>query len=143
MQTQSARVLIRDWPEESREAAQLVIDKYGEPHEQTPSQLTWHEVGPWKRVVASRVFFAHNFPAPHIDAVESFVDYRVPPAKYSRVVTVHQKANNAITETQNPTPIPATIPPPTFPSGRCQKVRCGLGVEEAEVSIVRAASRVR
>jgi CubicO group peptidase (beta-lactamase class C family) len=35
--------------------------------------------------------------------------YTVPPAKYSRVVTVHQKANNAITETQNPTPIPATI----------------------------------
>jgi len=35
--------------------------------------------------------------------------YTVPSGKYSRVVTVHQKANNAITETQNPTPIPATI----------------------------------
>jgi CubicO group peptidase (beta-lactamase class C family) len=35
--------------------------------------------------------------------------YTVPAEKYSRVVTVHQKANNAITETQNPTPIPATI----------------------------------
>jgi methyl acetate hydrolase len=35
--------------------------------------------------------------------------YTVPPEKYARVVTVHQKANNAITETQNPTPIPATI----------------------------------
>jgi CubicO group peptidase (beta-lactamase class C family) len=35
--------------------------------------------------------------------------YTVPPEKYSRVVTVHQKANNAITETQNATPIPATI----------------------------------
>jgi CubicO group peptidase (beta-lactamase class C family) len=35
--------------------------------------------------------------------------YTVPADKYSRVVTVHQKANNAITETQNPTPIPATI----------------------------------
>jgi CubicO group peptidase (beta-lactamase class C family) len=35
--------------------------------------------------------------------------YTVPPAKYSRVVTVHQKANKAITETQNPAPIPATI----------------------------------
>jgi methyl acetate hydrolase len=35
--------------------------------------------------------------------------YTVPPEKYSRVVTVHQKANDAITETQNPTPIPATI----------------------------------
>lgn len=35
--------------------------------------------------------------------------YTVPPAKYSRVVTVHQKANGAIRETQNPDPIPATI----------------------------------
>ncbi len=35
--------------------------------------------------------------------------YTVPAEKYSRVVTVHQKANKAITETQNPTPIPATI----------------------------------
>jgi methyl acetate hydrolase len=35
--------------------------------------------------------------------------YTVPPEKYARVVTVHQKANNAITETQNPTPNPATI----------------------------------
>jgi methyl acetate hydrolase len=35
--------------------------------------------------------------------------YTVPPDKSSRVVTVHQKANNATTETQNPTPIPATI----------------------------------
>jgi len=35
--------------------------------------------------------------------------YTVPPEKYSRVVTVHQKANNAITETQNPTPLPVSI----------------------------------
>jgi methyl acetate hydrolase len=35
--------------------------------------------------------------------------YTVPPEKYSRVVTVHQKANNQITETQNPPTIPATI----------------------------------
>src|SRR5215204_6171796 len=40
--------------------------------------LTWHNVGPWKRMVATRAFYEHNFPAPHIDAVESFIDYRVP-----------------------------------------------------------------
>ena len=34
--------VIKDWPEESREAAQLVIDTYGEPHEVTESLLTWH-----------------------------------------------------------------------------------------------------
>jgi hypothetical protein len=75
--------IIKDWPDESREAAQLVIDKYGEPHEAIASQLTWHEVGPWKRMVATRAFFQHDFPAPHIDAVESFLDYRVPVEKFS------------------------------------------------------------
>ena len=27
--------VLADWPDESREAAQLVVDKYGEPHEST------------------------------------------------------------------------------------------------------------
>ena len=74
---------IKDWPEESREAAQLVIDKYGEPDEATETQLTWHRPGPWKRVVASKAFYRHDFPAPHVDAVESVIDYRVPPDKFT------------------------------------------------------------
>lgn len=76
---------VRDWPEQSREAAQLVADKYGEPHEATPTQLTWLGVGPWKRIVATREYYAHDFPAPHIDAVESVIDYRVPPAKVTEL----------------------------------------------------------
>lgn len=70
--------LITNWPEESREAAQLVIDEHGEPHEATDSTLIWHNAGPWKRIVATRTYYEHEFPAPHIDAVESFIDYRVP-----------------------------------------------------------------
>lgn len=79
--TASSVERIRTWPDESREAAQLVIDKYGEPDEATDTRLTWHRRGPWKRVVATRTFYPHNFPAPHIDAVESFIDYHVPPDK--------------------------------------------------------------
>jgi hypothetical protein len=74
---------VTDWPEESREAAQLVIDTYGDPHEASDTQLIWHDAGPWKRIVASRAFYRHNFPAPHIDAVESVIDYRVPVDKVS------------------------------------------------------------
>ena len=70
--------VISDWPDESREAAQLVLDKYGEPHEATDSYLLWHGVGPWKRIVASKTFWEHEFPAPHFDSVESVLDYRVP-----------------------------------------------------------------
>jgi hypothetical protein len=79
----STTEIIDRWPDESKEAAQLVIDAYGEPHEATDSQLTWHRVGPWKRIVATKVFYEHHFPTTHIDAVESFIDYRVPVAKLS------------------------------------------------------------
>ena len=75
--------MIRGWPEESREATQLVIDKYGEPDEATPTLLTWHQPGPWKRIVASKAFYQHDFPAPHQDAVESVIDYRVPPERFN------------------------------------------------------------
>lgn len=74
---------IQDWPEQSREAARLVIEKYGEPDEVTDSLLIWHRRGAWKRIVASRAFYDHNFPAPHIDSIESFIDYHVPPEKFS------------------------------------------------------------
>jgi hypothetical protein len=42
--TLQAADLIEGWPEDSREAAQLVIDTDGEPQEATESQLTWHKV---------------------------------------------------------------------------------------------------
>jgi hypothetical protein len=77
--------IIRGWPRESREAAQLVIDKYGEPDEATDSQLIWRKCGEWKRIVASKAFWQHDFPAPHQDSVESFIDYRVPPEKFSEL----------------------------------------------------------
>lgn len=83
MKTTDAAHRIKDWPEQSREAAGLVIDKYGEPDESTDTQLTWHNRAPWKRIVATRTFYKHDFPTPHIDAVESVIDYRVPVDKFS------------------------------------------------------------
>lgn len=90
--------IIKAWPEESREAAQLVIDEYGQPHEATESALTWHNVGPYKRMIASKAFWQHDFPAPHIDAVETVIDYRVssefftPLAEFDGSVVVERTA---------------------------------------------------
>lgn len=83
MAKRGAEQVIGHWPEESREAARLVMDKYGQPDEATDSQLMWHRRGPWKRLVASKQFHPHHFPAPHIDAVEGVIDYRVPVEKFS------------------------------------------------------------
>jgi hypothetical protein len=77
--------IVQQWPKESQEAAKLVLKKYGEPDEATETQLTWHKRGPWKRIVATKTFYPHDFPKPHIDSVESFVDYRVPTEKFSEI----------------------------------------------------------
>ena len=63
--------IIRGWPKESREAAQLVLDKYGEPDEATDSQLIWRKCGEWKRIVASKAFLQHDFPAPTRTALKA------------------------------------------------------------------------
>jgi len=81
-----AMAILADWPELSREAAQLVVDRYGEPHEATPSELRWFDVGPWKRIMAQRAYWEHNFPVPHHDSVESVIDYRVPIEKAGDVL---------------------------------------------------------
>lgn len=78
MNPSDSTAILHDWPEESKEAAELVIDTYGRPHEATSSLLRWFDVGPWKRIEASRQFHEHRFPVPHIDSVESFLDYDVP-----------------------------------------------------------------
>lgn len=94
----SGSQVIKEWPEESREAAQLVIDAHGEPAEVAPSFLVWYDIGACKRVVAARTFYQHSFPVPHIDAVESVIDYRVPPehiaevARFDGSVTVERTA---------------------------------------------------
>ncbi|MGV3655066.1 MAG: hypothetical protein ACO1N5_12715 [Noviherbaspirillum sp.] len=85
MAAKSGTQIIQAWPEDAKEAAQLVIDKYGEPQEATDTLLVWHKPGPWKRIVASKAFYQHDFPTPHTDCVESFIDYRVPVEKFEEI----------------------------------------------------------
>lgn len=78
---------MKGWPEEAREAAHLVIDKYGDPDEVTGSVLIWEKRGPWKRIVAYRDFDSHQFPAPHNDSIESFLQHDVPPETAGKLAT--------------------------------------------------------
>ncbi|MGI8607268.1 MAG: hypothetical protein ACR2L0_09000 [Gaiellaceae bacterium] len=49
-------------------------------------------------MLASKAYWTHNFPSPHIDSVESVIDYRVPPefftplAEYDGSVAVERTA---------------------------------------------------
>lgn len=77
-----ARSLIRDWPNMPKEVAQKVISKYGAPDEVTNTMLVWHNNGPWKRTIVYKEEVPHNFPKPHTDVLEQFIDYNVPAEKF-------------------------------------------------------------
>lgn len=75
--------LIRGWGKTPQKVEKKMIAKYGAPNEATQSRLIWFEPGPWKRAIVYRDEVPHNFPKPHTDLLEQFIDYRVPPNKLS------------------------------------------------------------
>ncbi len=83
--TQTVESIISDWPKMAQKAANEIINKYGLPNEATPSRLIWFETGPWKRTIVYRDEVPHNFPQPHSDVLEQFIDYRVPPEMFSEL----------------------------------------------------------
>lgn len=77
--------LTANWPAKSREVATTVISKYGLPQETTASMLIWNGNGPWKRTILYRDPVPHDFPKPHVDLLEQFIDYGVPPDKFDEL----------------------------------------------------------
>jgi hypothetical protein len=57
------------------------IKKSGLPNEATPTMLTWHDSGPWKRTIVTSDETAHDFPTPHTDYISQTLNYDVPPEK--------------------------------------------------------------
>lgn len=76
-----AKQIIDSWPETAKMAAENTIKFYGPPNEATPTQLIWYKNGPWKRTIAFRDEVPHDFPEPHTDVLQQFIDYQVPAAK--------------------------------------------------------------
>lgn len=77
--------IIADWPAMSKKSANQTIEKYGPPNEAIPSRLIWYKNGPWKRTIVYRDEIPHNFPQPHSDVIENFIDYHVPPEMFSEL----------------------------------------------------------
>lgn len=82
----AAASLIAHWPGKSRKVAYALIEKYGTPHEATPSMLIWHYNGPWKRTIVHRDGINHNVPYSHVDILEQTVDAKVLPAVCSEIM---------------------------------------------------------
>ncbi len=81
----AVQTFIENWPPMSKKAAEQTLDKYGPPNEAMASRLIWYNNGPWKRTICYRDEVLHNFPAPHTDVIEQFIDYQVPIEKFGEL----------------------------------------------------------
>lgn len=81
----AADSIIAGWPAMPQEVARKTMAKYGAPNEATASMLVWHNNGPWKRTIIYRDEIRHDFPKPHTDLLEQFIDYQVPLGKYGDI----------------------------------------------------------
>jgi hypothetical protein len=78
---ESVSLLIEDWPENSKAAANSMMAKYGLPLSATKLNLVWKETDPFILTKVYRDEITHNFPMPHTDVIEQVVEYKVPAAK--------------------------------------------------------------
>lgn len=74
-----AQTVIAGWPDSSRVAATLAIERYGPPDAIAENALGWKRTGPWKRVVVSNS--AEGAAARSAPELEETVSYRVPASK--------------------------------------------------------------
>lgn len=82
---QTVEDVVTDWPRYSRKTAETLVEKYGTPDEVTSQRLIWHDNGPWKRTILHREGPTHEFPIPHRDYLEQYVDYEVPPEMFDEL----------------------------------------------------------
>ncbi len=85
VEMQTVERITANWPMMSQAAIKEIVGKYGAPNEAMDSRLIWYNNGPWKRTICYRDEVPHHFPNPHSDVVECFIDYRVPPEKFSEL----------------------------------------------------------
>jgi hypothetical protein len=76
-----AQTVTADWYIHSQLAALKLIDEYGPPDRVEAARLTWHNRGPWQKIVAWNARDYHYPPEDRLDSVEQTVPYAVPADK--------------------------------------------------------------
>lgn len=77
--------MMQGWPMASREAVMFMTKKYGPPAAVTSAMAVWGKTGPWKRTIVYGTEFQHNFPGPHTDVLQQFIDYKAPASMYDEL----------------------------------------------------------
>jgi hypothetical protein len=76
---------MQDWPQKTKEVAAVTIGQYGPPQGVSKDLLVWGESGPWKQILLHREIVRHNFPMPHEDVLQQFVNFEVPADKFDEL----------------------------------------------------------
>lgn len=71
---------VKGWPDESKQAADFMVKKYGKPDGITPTMLVWNDIKPFKKSIVYKEAVVHKFPVEHKDVLEHFIDYPAPEA---------------------------------------------------------------
>lgn len=74
---------MKGWSEASKIAVMMMKKQYGEPSEKNESMMMWKNTGQWKKTVVYAKEFKHDFPMPHTDVMQQWIDYKVPEEKFS------------------------------------------------------------
>lgn len=75
------RGILANWPEQSRKSAEAMLKKYGKPAAISKEMLVWTNTGPFVRTEVYGHQVQHNFPTPHKDVLQQYVNFKVPPDK--------------------------------------------------------------
>ncbi len=73
------------WSDASKMAVMMMKKQYGEPAEKTNDMMMWKNTGQWKKTVVYAKEFKHDFPLPHTDVMQQWIDYRVPQEKFNEL----------------------------------------------------------
>lgn len=73
------------WSDASKMAVMMMKKQYGEPTATTAEMMMWKNTGQWKKTVVYAKEFKHDFPMPHTDVMQQWIDYKVPTEKFSEL----------------------------------------------------------
>lgn len=76
---------LKGWPSASQKAAKEMEAKYGKPNGVTPDMLIWNNNGMWLKTIVYKKEMKHDFPKPHTDVMEQWINYRVPLNSYDEL----------------------------------------------------------
>jgi hypothetical protein len=74
-----------NWPANTRDASNLLINKFGVPDEITSTTLVWKDRGVWKKTVLMKEGIPHDWPMAHTDYLLQTINYKVPVDKFDEL----------------------------------------------------------